>query len=337
MDDRQSPGIPRRDCYRKTAGTGSAAARTLRRHQWLRARWQACRRATGSRPGSAERSKLCRAPWFRPRVKFPSVDRPIVYFDGVRHAGPLSVRQAFAGKHVMLIGVTGFIGKVWLVNTLMELPEIGRIYLLIRRQKSNPAMRRFEKLVEESPVFDPLYERYGAELARFLRERVEVVEGDVCQPGLGLAPEVSAVVAKESRPHHQQFRADRFQSRSARCVGHQRRRGDERHGICAPVGPRRASASFHLLRGGRARRPRGRDDAPELHSGGSCRLRCGKGMALRCMPSSKQAEQLAESAEGDRRAPPAGSKQRARCQRSGRARRWRIRSARIASAGCANI
>ena len=68
----------------------------------------------------------------------------------------------------MLIGVTGFIGKVWLVNTLMELPEIGRIYLLIRRQKSNPAMLRFEKLVQESPVFDPLYERYGAELARFL-------------------------------------------------------------------------------------------------------------------------------------------------------------------------
>ncbi len=64
----------------------------------------------------------------------------------------------------MLIGVTGFIGKVWLVNTLMELPEIGRIYLLIRRQKSNPAVRRFEKLVEESPVFDPLYARYGAEL-----------------------------------------------------------------------------------------------------------------------------------------------------------------------------
>ena len=118
-------------------------------------------------------------------------ERPIVYFDGVRHSSPLSVRRALSGKHVMLIGVTGFIGKVWLVNTLLELPEMGRIYLLIRRQKSNPAVRRFEKLVVESPVFDPLYARYGADLSRFLRERVEVIEGDVCQPGLGLAPEVS--------------------------------------------------------------------------------------------------------------------------------------------------
>src|SRR4029077_5460917 len=33
-------------------------------------------------------------------------------------------------------------------------------------------------------------------LSRFLRERVEVVEGDVCQRGLGLAPEVSESLLK---------------------------------------------------------------------------------------------------------------------------------------------
>ncbi len=66
---------------------------------------------------------------------------------------------------------------------------MGEIYLLIRRQKTNPALRRFEKLVEESPVFDPLFERYGAELAQFLSERVDVIEGDVSQPDLGFAPE----------------------------------------------------------------------------------------------------------------------------------------------------
>ncbi|MGC2185006.1 MAG: SDR family oxidoreductase, partial [Terriglobales bacterium] len=128
--------------------------------------------------------------------QLPVLKRPIVYFDGVRHSAPLSVRRALSGKHIMLIGVTGFIGKVWLANTLMELPEIGRIYLLIRRQKSNPAARRFEKLVEESPVFDPLYARYGVELSTFLRERVEVIEGDVCQPGLGLATDVSQALQK---------------------------------------------------------------------------------------------------------------------------------------------
>ena len=131
----------------------------------------------------------------------PVMTRPIVYFDKLSsnsegfeahvESETLSVRKTLGGKNVMLIGVTGFIGKVWLVNTLMDLPEIGKIYLLIRRQKSNPALRRFEKLVEESPVFDPLFDRYGLDLSSFLREKVEIVDGDVTQPGLGLAPEAA--------------------------------------------------------------------------------------------------------------------------------------------------
>jgi long-chain acyl-CoA synthetase len=89
----------------------------------------------------------------------------------------------------MLIGVTGFIGKVWLVNTLMNVPDIGRIYLLIRRQKASTALQRFEKLVEESPVFDPLFESCGDGLSQFLSQRVEVIDGDVTKPGLGLSAE----------------------------------------------------------------------------------------------------------------------------------------------------
>jgi thioester reductase-like protein/phosphoserine phosphatase len=123
--------------------------------------------------------------------------RPIVHFDGTRFCHSFSVRAALSGKRVMLIGVTGFIGKVWLVKTLLSLHEVGRIYLLIRRQKTNAAENRFEKLVQESPVFDPLYERHGAGLSSFLRERVEIVEGDVCQPGLGLNPQISAVLRSQ--------------------------------------------------------------------------------------------------------------------------------------------
>ena len=155
-------------------------------------------RITGARPnGERTPQKLARDLGFAdpstlPSAIFPTERqlptrvRPVVHFDTTARRERLSVRSALQGKHIMLIGVTGFIGKVWLVNTLMDLPAIGRIYLLIRRQKSNPAERRFEKLVEESPVFDPLFARYGAGLNRFLADRVEVVEGDVSQPDLGL-------------------------------------------------------------------------------------------------------------------------------------------------------
>ena len=150
--------------------------------------------------GRREASRLVRDLGFRRRevleaAVIPAVrevslpERPIIHFAGRRAPAPLSVRKALVGKHIMLVGVTGFIGKVWLANTLMDIPEVGRIYLLVRRQKSNPALRRFEKLVEESPVFDPLYERHGSRLPHFLSERIEVVEGDVSQPNLGLGLE----------------------------------------------------------------------------------------------------------------------------------------------------
>lgn len=120
-----------------------------------------------------------------------ALTRPIVHFEGHRQAQSFSVRRAFSGKQVMLIGVTGFIGKVWLADTLLDLPAVKKIYLLIRRQKSNPAERRFEKMVEDSPVFDPLFEKYGDSLLDFLHDKIEVVEGDVTQPGLGLSADMA--------------------------------------------------------------------------------------------------------------------------------------------------
>jgi fatty acyl-CoA reductase len=111
---------------------------------------------------------------------------PVVLTEGKKPAAQLSVRETLRGKNILLVGVTGFIGKVWLEQILTEVPDIGKIYLLIRRQKSTTAARRFEKIAEESPVFEPLHQGYGEEFGQFLGERVEVVEGDVSRADLGM-------------------------------------------------------------------------------------------------------------------------------------------------------
>jgi alcohol-forming fatty acyl-CoA reductase len=153
------------------------------------ARWV---RALGLRGPKALASAIVPAA----RVEAPRV-RPIVYFDETRYPARFSVRQSLAGKRVMLIGVTGFIGKVWLANTLLDLPEIGKLYLLIRQQKSSPAHKRFEKIIEGSPVFDSLFEKYGERLGAFLAEKIEVVEGDISQPALGLDSETTERLRKD--------------------------------------------------------------------------------------------------------------------------------------------
>src|SRR5207245_3566192 len=107
----------------------------------------------------------------------------------------LSVRENLANQHLLLIGVTGFIGKVWLVDLLENIPNIGKITLLIRRNRTTSALRRFEKIVEESPAFDIVHERHGHKLGAFLKQKLEVVEGDVSLPGLGLDEETQGRLA----------------------------------------------------------------------------------------------------------------------------------------------
>jgi thioester reductase-like protein len=128
-------------------------------------------------------------PLTRPEV---SSRRPVELLASTPRIEHLDVRESLAGKHLLLIGVTGFIGKVWLVDLLEKIPNIRRVTLLIRRNRTTSAQRRFEKIVEESPTFDNLHGIHGAKLADFLREKVEVVEGDVSQPGLGLSAEAQA-------------------------------------------------------------------------------------------------------------------------------------------------
>ena len=122
-------------------------------------------------------------PTARPRS---SIKKPVAVFGEAPRVEGLSVREALENRHILLVGFTGFIGKVWLVDLLEKIPNIGKITLLIRRNRTTSAQRRFEKIVEESPAFDRLAERHGGKLGAFLNEKVEVAEGDVSLPGLGL-------------------------------------------------------------------------------------------------------------------------------------------------------
>ena len=99
---------------------------------------------------------------------------------------PISIRRTFAGKHVLLTGASGFLGKVWLALMLEHAPDIGRIYVLLRSKSLVGARGRFEKIINTSPAFRRLHERFGARLSEFLAEKIEVIEGELTQSNLML-------------------------------------------------------------------------------------------------------------------------------------------------------
>jgi thioester reductase-like protein/phosphoserine phosphatase len=147
--------------------------------------------------GHTRRPELLREAISPARLTTPRASRPVVHFTSRTRIERLSVRESLRGKKILLIGGTGFIGKVWLAHLLTDLPEVGKVFALVRRDRSTTATERFERVAGESPVFEPLWERHGERMPEFLRKRVEVVEGDVTKPGLGLAPATQARLARE--------------------------------------------------------------------------------------------------------------------------------------------
>jgi Male sterility protein/haloacid dehalogenase-like hydrolase len=192
-------GIRRILCNRLDFRNGIATGRLL--DPVIRPRGPLAKLRTDQPDGSIAREKLLRDLGFakQPEVLnatirsaeriLPKTSIPVVHFDSQNKNKALSVRESLRGKKILLVGATGFIGKVWLANLLTDLPEVGRVYLLIRGHRTATALERFERIVEESPVFEKLAALHGDAFADFLRERVEVLSGDASKPGFGLPPE----------------------------------------------------------------------------------------------------------------------------------------------------
>ncbi|MEM7152524.1 MAG: SDR family oxidoreductase [Myxococcota bacterium] len=103
---------------------------------------------------------------------------------------PISIRESYEGRHILVAGGSGFVGKVWLAMVLERIPDVGRIYLLLRG-KGRGVKERFEKFVNDNYVFASMHDRFGEGLSEYISSRLEVVAGDVSKPDLGLDPEVA--------------------------------------------------------------------------------------------------------------------------------------------------
>ncbi len=94
----------------------------------------------------------------------------------------LDVGEILRGKRILLIGTTGFVGKVALSMLLDRYPDVGCVYCLVRPGAGNTADERFYKKVATVEVFNPLRAKYGAGYEAFLRSKIIAVPGDIGRP-----------------------------------------------------------------------------------------------------------------------------------------------------------
>jgi len=111
----------------------------------------------------------------------------------------LSASEIYNGRKVFIIGATGFVGKVALGMLLQRFPQVARVYVMVRRGTGTDSESRFWNSVIRSPVFDPLRAKYPTREAfeAFVRDKVRVVDGDICEEHLGMTADEAEKVAKD--------------------------------------------------------------------------------------------------------------------------------------------
>ncbi|XP_039314069.1 putative fatty acyl-CoA reductase CG5065 [Solenopsis invicta] len=92
-----------------------------------------------------------------------------------------SIPEWFANKNVLVTGGTGFMGKVLISKLLLSCPDIGDIFLIIRKKKSYDSHARLQLILQQEP-FRILREQYPERLKKLI-----VIHGDTIVEELALS------------------------------------------------------------------------------------------------------------------------------------------------------
>jgi long-chain acyl-CoA synthetase len=84
---------------------------------------------------------------------------------------------------MLLLGGTGFVGKVLLAMILDRFPELKGLVVQVRRKKNVSGEQRFYSEILQSPPLRHVIQRIGE---KTIRQKVRVVEGDLDQPFCGI-------------------------------------------------------------------------------------------------------------------------------------------------------
>lgn len=93
------------------------------------------------------------------------------------------VREYYANKDILVTGGTGYLGKVLIEKLLRSCPDVGRIFVLIRKKRGKTPEERLQKFRDDF-VFHLLKQENPAAL-----EKISHCSGDVRELGLGLDEE----------------------------------------------------------------------------------------------------------------------------------------------------
>ncbi|XP_045457933.1 putative fatty acyl-CoA reductase CG8306 [Melitaea cinxia] len=94
------------------------------------------------------------------------------------------VRAFYSGKNFFITGGTGFVGLCLIEKILRSIPDVGKLYLLMRPKKGKEVSERLQEF-PDNPVFEKLLETESKDIFK----KLVPVAGDVGSENLGLNTE----------------------------------------------------------------------------------------------------------------------------------------------------
>ncbi|GMN55961.1 hypothetical protein TIFTF001_025080 [Ficus carica] len=109
----------------------------------------------------------------------------------------IGILHFLRGKSFFITGATGFLAKVLIEKILRTVPDVGKIFLLIKAKNKEAAMGRLKNEIINTELFKRLQQTYGKSYQAFMLSKLVPVVGNVCESDLGVDGDLAETIAKE--------------------------------------------------------------------------------------------------------------------------------------------
>ncbi|XP_041006397.1 fatty acyl-CoA reductase 2, chloroplastic-like isoform X2 [Juglans microcarpa x Juglans regia] len=110
----------------------------------------------------------------------------------------IGVVNFLRGKNFFITGATGFLAKVLIEKILRAVPDVGKIFVLIRAKNKESANERLQSEIINAELFKCLRQIHGKSYQDFMLSKLVTVVGDVREHNLGLDAQVADLIRKEA-------------------------------------------------------------------------------------------------------------------------------------------
>ncbi|KAK9128285.1 hypothetical protein Syun_017082 [Stephania yunnanensis] len=127
----------------------------------------------------------------------------LISYDGLTSAnvmeatGGIGIVRFLKGKCFLITGATGFVAKVLIEKILRTVPDVGKIYVLIKSKSNEAAMERLKTEIINAELFKRLKEVHGKSYQSFMLKKLIPVAGNVCESSLGIEASIVDEIANE--------------------------------------------------------------------------------------------------------------------------------------------